>query len=124
MHRAVGMEMDSRALALDYLPRIRNMVRRMRLHLPPSIDCEDLVHAGLLGLMGACERWSPEHGDHQEAFILRRARGAILDELSALDVLSRGQRRDVRRLRAASMRLWSTLGRAPTREELAEDLGL
>lgn len=118
------MASDSRTVALEYLPRIRSMVRRMRVHLPPSIETEDLVQVGLLGLLAACQRWSPELGDHREAFLLTRARGAILDELRALDVLSRGERRDVRRMNVASIHLRSEVGRAPTSQELADRMGV
>jgi RNA polymerase sigma factor for flagellar operon FliA len=115
---------ETRGLVAEFLPRIRTMVRRMRIRLPASVEAEDLVQAGLVGLLQAARRWSPERGAHREAFLMSRARGAILDELRGMDTLSRGQRRDVRRLREVTRALESELGCPPTVEELAGALGV
>jgi RNA polymerase sigma factor for flagellar operon FliA len=85
---------------------------------------DDLVSAGVIGLMEAADRFDPMRVDRFEAFAEFRIRGAMLDDLRARDTLSRDMRRLSNELREATRKLESELGRTPDQEELAETLGL
>src|SRR5215831_4057192 len=116
--------MERRQLAARYLPHVHSIVHRMSRRLPPWVASEDLEHAGVVGLLAALRNYDSRRGDYLEAYIVRRVRGAILDELRACDPLSRTQRRDLRRARAAGRELENELGRAAADEEVASRSGL
>ena len=92
--------------------------------LPRSVDAQDLVHAGLWGLMQAIESYEPSLCDQFSAFMRIRVRGAMLDELRHMDFLPRLFRRRVRECNEARARLRMELEREPTGSELASALGI
>lgn len=92
--------------------------------LPRSVEVQDLVHAGMWGLMQAVSSYEPDRCDSFSAFMRIRVRGAMLDELRHLDFLPRIFRRQVRERDAARARLRMDLEREPTDCELAESLGV
>jgi len=106
------------------VPRVRKIARGIARHLPSSVDVEDLVQAGMTGLVAALRTLDPTRTEHIELYLERRVRGAILDELRALDPLSRAERKDARALDAASRSLRGELGREPDAHELATKTGL
>jgi len=110
--------------ATQFFPRIQKIARGIARHLPSSIDADDLVQAGVVGMMAALRAFDPTRTDRLEAYVERRVRGAILDELRALDPLSRDQRRDARAIQAATRALEAELGRAPEEDEVARRSGL
>jgi RNA polymerase sigma factor for flagellar operon FliA len=111
-------------IATTYLPKIARIARGMARSLPAHIDAEDLQHAGVVGLMTALKSYDPKLGDQVDVYVTRRIRGAILDELRALDPLSRDVRRDAKSLRAAERVLENELGRPPDEAELARRAGV
>ena len=115
---------ERRDLTERYLPHVHSIVHGMRRRLPPWVATEDLLHAGVVGLLAALKSFDSRRGDFLEAYLVRRVSGAILDELRASDPLSRTQRRDLRRARAAGRDLEAALGRSPTMEEVADHSGL
>jgi RNA polymerase sigma factor for flagellar operon FliA len=118
----------SRALLARVVERHRQVVEQMAAgmatRLPPSVDVRDLVHAGLWGLMQAIEVYQPDRCDQFQAFMRIRVRGAMLDELRAMDFLPRLFRRRVRERDATRARLRMELEREPTETELAAALGI
>ena len=118
----------SRAILDEVVERHRAAVESMAFalitRLPRSVDVQDLVHAGMWGLMQAVGPFQPERGDSFESFMRIRVRGAMLDELRHMDFLPRLFRRKVRERDAASSRLRMQLEREPTNTELAEELGI
>ncbi len=106
-------------LAARLLPKIRKMARGICRQLPSHVDAEDLAQAGMIGMLSALKSFDPARGDCAEVYVIRRIRGAILDELRALDPLSRDQRRDTRSVQGAARALEGELGRPATEEELA-----
>lgn len=92
--------------------------------LPRSVDADDLVHAGLWGLMQAVESYEPERCDQFSAFMRIRVRGAMLDELRHMDFLPRLFRRRLRERDQVRARLRLELEREPTDSELAAALGI
>lgn len=111
-------------LILHYSPLVKLMAAGMASRLPSSVDAADLVSYGLFGLMDALDRYEPERGFRFETFARQRIRGAILDELRALDWVPRSIRAKARQIEQATERLERRLGRSPSDEEVARDLGV
>jgi RNA polymerase sigma factor for flagellar operon FliA len=111
-------------LATRFLPRIQKIARGICRQLPPHVEAEDLAQAGIVGMMTALKSFDPARGDCVEVYVTRRIRGAILDELRALDPLSRDQRRDARAIQSATRALEGELGRSPAEDEVAARAGL
>lgn len=111
-------------LILAYSPLVKYVAGRMSSGLPAHIDEGDLVSYGLLGLIGALERFDPKRNVKFETYAVSRIKGAIIDELRALDWVPRSIRSWARKIEAAVTSLENALGRAPTDEETAEVLGI
>jgi RNA polymerase sigma factor for flagellar operon FliA len=111
-------------LILQYLHLVRYVVSRLPITLPVSIAQEDLVSYGTMGLMEAVERFDPARGLKFETYAVTRIRGAIIDQLRFQDWIPRGVRKRSRDLSETMARLEEKLGRAPTDEELAEEMGV
>ncbi len=111
-------------LVTEYLPLVNRIVQRFAVYLPASIELEDLVHAGVIGLIQAIERYDPSRETKLLTFATFRIRGAILSELRSRDVLSRSSRKKVRELEKAYLKLEKRLGRQASDEEVAEEMGL
>jgi RNA polymerase sigma factor for flagellar operon FliA len=103
---------------------VESMARGLASRLPPSVDAQDLVHAGMWGLMQAIANYEPERCDQFSAFMRIRVRGAMLDELRHLDFLPRLFRRRLRQRNEALTKLRATLEREPSDAELAQELGV
>lgn len=110
-------------LILHYAPLVKLMAAGMASRLPSSVETADLVSYGLFGLMDALDRFEPERGFRFETFARQRIRGAILDELRALDWVPRSIRAKARRIEQATEHLERRLGRSPSDEEVAGELG-
>lgn len=103
---------------------VEAMARGLASRLPKSVDDQDLVHAGIWGLMQAIDSYQPELCDQFSAFLRIRVRGSMLDELRHMDFLPRLFRRRLREREAARVRLAMALQREPTASELANELGI
>ena len=111
-------------LLLHYLPLVRTVAGRMKIGMPGSVEFDDLVGAGILGLMASIDGFQPERGFKFETYAYQRIRGAILDGLRDIDWLPRSYRQKVRRLEITTETLAAKLGRIPFENEVAEELGL
>jgi RNA polymerase sigma factor for flagellar operon FliA len=111
-------------LILRFAPLIKLIVNRIAIRLPPHVDTEDLVNAGVIGLMDAIEKYDPMRGTSFKTYAEFRIRGAILDELRTLDWFPRSIRQKVNRLETAYADLERQLGRAATDEEVAAALNI
>lgn len=111
-------------LILAYAPLVRQVVGRMGIQPSGSVDTEDLVGYGILGLIEAIERFEPERGYRFETFAARRIRGSILDALRSLDPLPRSARQRVNAVRTAISNLQQRLGRMPTDAEIISHTGM
>ena len=107
-----------------YAPLVKYVVDRMALHLPKSVERDDLTSAAIIGLFDALEKYDAGKGTKFETYAIWRIRGAILDELRSLDWASRSIRRKARTVEEASRDLGQKLGRAATEEEVADALNL
>jgi RNA polymerase sigma factor FliA len=111
-------------ILLHYTPLVRSVAHRVATSLPSHVDVGDLVQAGVFGLVDAVERFDPERCPRFESYAAQRIRGAILDELRAQDWVPRTVRGRARELERARDLLEARLGRLPTDQELAADLGV
>ncbi len=109
-------------LVLRELPQVYYVAARIHERLPKHVDMEDLVQAGVIGLIDACRNYDSEQDSQFSTFAKHRIRGAILDSLRKLDWGSRTLRRKGREIGAATGRLQSKLGRHPLEEEIAAEL--
>lgn len=111
-------------LIIHYLHLVRYVVSRLPISLPTSIAQEDLVSYGTLGLMEAVERFDIDRGLKFETYAVTRIRGSIIDQLRFQDWIPRGVRKRSRDLSEAMVRMEESLGRQPTDDELAAELGV
>lgn len=109
-------------LILHYSPLVKYVAGRVGAGLPRSVDQNDLASYGLFGLIDAIDKFEPERGFKFETYAINRIKGAILDELRALDWVPRSVRSRSRLIETGITELEHRLQRAPTEEELAEHL--
>lgn len=107
-----------------YAPLVKYVVDRLALHLPKSVERDDLISAAIIGLFDALEKYDASKGTKFETYAIWRIRGAILDELRSLDWASRSIRRKARNVEEVARDLGQKLGRAATEEEVADALNL
>ena len=112
------------ALIERYLPLVRYHGERVSSRLPDEVELDDLVSAGVFGLMDAIDAFDVNRGVKFETYCVNRIRGAMLDELRSMDWVPRLVRSRARKLTEANKTLSDKFGRQPTHEELAEHLGL
>jgi len=109
-------------LLRQYLPLVRNVAGRMAIGFPRSVELSDLINTGVIGLVEAFGNFDPDRGVKFETYAVPRIRGAILDELRALDWVPRSARARSREIEKALVTLENDHGRAPTNAELAGKL--
>lgn len=119
--RILDPEERERLLA-ENLSEVRYIARRIHDRLPSHVQFEDLVHAGILGLIDAVDKFDPAKNVQLKSYARFRIRGAILDSLRQLDWSPRSLRRQARRIEDAHRELASSLGHSPSEPELAAHL--
>src|SRR5215813_11215902 len=105
-----------------FAPLVRHVVERVAATLPRNVDHEDLYSAGVLGLLDAHAKFDVKKGVKFETYAVWRIKGAVLDQLRALDWVSRSMRRKARNLDGVTRKLDQKLGRAASEEEVAREL--
>ena len=123
-YKQSGDESLRNALVENFLPLVRYNAERIGAKLPDEIDNDDLVSAGIFGLLDAIDSFDLERGVKFETYCAPRIRGAILDELRNMDWVPRLVRSRASKLDRATRELESTLGRSPTKPELAYQMKL
>ena len=108
----------------NYLPIVKYAAERLSARLPDEVDVNDLMSAGIFGLMDALAAYDPERGVKFETYCVPRIRGAILDELRSMDWVPRLVRSRAHKLNGAKQVLEAELGRKPTVKELAKQMKL
>lgn len=117
-------ETEREKMLLDHLPQVQYIARRIHDRLPPQVPLEDLVHAGILGLMDAVRKYDPGKNVQLKHYAEFRIRGAILDSLRQVDWSPRALRRQARRLEQAVSDCRARLGRDPNEIEIAAQLNV
>jgi RNA polymerase sigma factor FliA len=108
----------------QYAPLVRRLAHQMVARLPANVELDDMVQAGMMGLMDAVGRYEESQGTQFEHYAASRIRGAMLDELRANDWLPRSARKSQRDIENAIHRLEGKLKRAPTESEIARELNI
>ena len=111
------------ALIEAHLPQVKFIAERLAAKLPPSVDLDDLIGAGMLGLLDAVEKYDPKKGVMFKTYAEMRVRGAMLDSLRDLDWAPRSMRRRAREVEAAYVEAERSRGRA-TESDVAAILGI
>jgi RNA polymerase sigma factor for flagellar operon FliA len=107
-----------------YAPLARTVALKIAYRLPPSVELDDLISAGVIGLLDAVEKYDRSKNTSFRRYAEIRIRGAILDELRSLDWVSRTVRRDSSQLNELTRRKTQELGREPSEEEMAQEMGV
>ncbi len=115
--------MNKEDIVREFLPLVKKVVLKMKNHLPSSVDVEDLVSAGYVGLMEAVNRYDPSRKQTFPYFAELKIRGAIYDYLRSLDILPKEKRRKVRKLEELYDKLLVNNGTVET-HQLLKELGI
>ncbi len=115
---------DRQKLIEEFLPLVHHVLGRLPLHLPVTLDREDLFEVGVLGLINAADSYNPAKGAAFKTYAYLNIRGAILDEIRKHDVVPRSRRDRIRLIGETEARLEDRMGRPATPEEIAEDADL
>ena len=115
---------DKSDLLTEHMPLVKRLAHHMKAKLPPSVEVDDLIQAGMIGLLDAITRYEETHGAQFETYAVLRIRGAMLDELRNADWLPRSMRQNMRKIEAAMSALQQKLGHSPTESEVAKSLKL
>jgi RNA polymerase sigma factor for flagellar operon FliA len=111
-------------LITEYLPYVKRIVHRIAVHLPSTIDIDDLMNVGVIGLIQAVDRYDPKRDNKFMTYAVFRIRGAVLSELRSRDFLSRANRRKIRDLENVHLKLEQKLGREVDDFEVAQEMGV
>ena len=111
-------------IVLDHLSLVKVIAIRVHENLPVHVDLDELVHAGVLGLFDAVEKFDASKNVAFQAYAKHRIKGAILDSLRQLDWASRDMRKHQKQVEAATRNLSLQLGRTPTESEVAQHMGV
>lgn len=123
MYTAQGT-IDKSHLLAEYLPVVRQVAKHLKGRLPPNVELDDLVQAGRLGLIEAWERFQQDTTASFETFARHRIRGAMLDELRAMDWVPRRVRQTAKDVEHAIAAASQALGRPPSDSEVAAQMKL
>jgi RNA polymerase sigma factor for flagellar operon FliA len=115
---------DPRKELVEYLSLVKYIAGRLAISLPRSVEMDDLVNAGVVGLIEAYSNFDVGKGVKFETYASLRIRGSILDELRGMDWVPRSTRARSREVERSISKLENSLGRSPTEDELAADMGI
>ncbi len=119
---AANTEQDVELRVRELAPLVKRIAHHMMAALPPSVEIDDVIQSGMMGLLDAARRYQTSEGAQFETYAVQRIRGAMLDGLRQCDWLPRGVRRSLRKVEAMISRLEQQNGRSPSEAELAKAL--
>ena len=112
------------ALILNYSPLVKYVAGRLASGLPQSVDTADLISYGIFGLIDAIKKFDPERAIKFETYAIARIKGAIIDELRAMDWVPRSVRSRAREIETSYIALENLLKRVPSDQEVADHMGV
>jgi RNA polymerase sigma factor for flagellar operon FliA len=115
---------DKNSLLTTHMPLVKRLAHHMKAKLPPSVEVDDLIQAGMMGLLDAINRYEENQGAQFETYAVLRIRGAMVDELRNNDWMPRSTRQNMRKVEQAMAALQQQLGRPPSESEVAKSLKL
>ena len=123
MYTATGIS-DKEQCLKEFAPLVKRIAHFMMLKLPSSVQVDDMIQAGMIGLLDAAGRYDELRGAQFETYASQRIRGAMLDELRGADWLPRSMRSDMRKIEAAINRVQQRLGKSPAESDIAKEMGM
>ena len=121
MYTATG-NINKDEFVVEFTPLVKRIAYHMMTKLPASVQVDDLIQAGMIGLLDAIKRYEGSYGRQFESYASQRIRGAILDELREADWLPRSMRKKMRDVETTIRKLEQDLGHPPSEQELADEL--
>jgi RNA polymerase sigma factor FliA len=121
MYTATGKS-EKNDMLEQYIPMVKRIAHHMKGRLPPNVEEDDLVQAGMIGLLDAISRYDETLNSQFEGYAIQRIRGAMIDELRQSDWMPRGARQSMRKIEDVIGKLQHRLGRPPMESEIAEAL--
>ena len=121
---AAKQKMPRNTLVLRHYTLVQRIARQIHSRLPQSVELDDLISVGVVGLIESIARYNPSRGVPFDTYARHRVRGAILDALRAVDWVPHSVRRKAQSIEHARRSLRAVHGRAPTEREMAERLGI
>ncbi|CAE6511065.1 MAG TPA: RNA polymerase sigma factor FliA [Nitrosomonas nitrosa] len=115
---------DKERFLVEFTPLVKRIAHHMMIKLPASVEVDDLIQAGMIGLLDAINRYEGTYGRQFESYAAQRIRGSILDELRESDWLPRSLRKKMRQIEIAMRALEQRLGCPPSEQELAAELNM
>ena len=122
--RPIKSKQDRDDVIVKHLPLVKAIASRIRDNLPVQVEVDDLIHAGILGLFDAVEKYNPAKNVVFHLYAKHRIRGAILDSLRQLDWASRDLRKRFKSIEGVTQKLAQELGRGPSEAEVARKMGV
>ena len=123
-YKDTGSKIAKDKLLAEYAHLVKYITNRLAVNLPGSVDRDDLTSSGIMGLIKAVETFEPERGFKFETYAGHKIRGAILDELRALDWVPRSVRQKSRDMQRVFAKLENELGRIPYDDEVCTEMGI
>jgi RNA polymerase sigma factor for flagellar operon FliA len=122
MYTATGKreQVEKDDLLARYMPMVKRLAHHMMGRLPPNVEEDDMVQAGMIGLLDAISRYDAAQSAQFEAYAIQRIRGAMIDELRQTDWVPRSVRQSMRKIEKTITALQNRLGRPPGEREIAE----
>ncbi len=126
MYTATGKteKNEKNELLTLYMPMVKRLAHHMMGRLPPSVEEDDMVQAGMIGLLDAISRYDVDQSAQFEAYAIQRIRGSMIDELRHSDWMPRSARQSMRKIEKAISALQHQLGRQPSESEIARFMNL
>ncbi len=121
---AATTEKEFESRVRELAPLVKRIAHHMMAALPPSVEIDDVIQSGMMGLLDAARRYQTSEGAQFETYAVQRIRGAMLDGLRQCDWLPRGVRRSFRGVEKMISRLEQQHGRTPTEAELAKAMDM
>jgi RNA polymerase sigma factor for flagellar operon FliA len=115
---------DTQKSVAEYAQLVKRLAYQLAARLPSSVQADDLVQAGMMGLLDALNYYEDNHGAQFETYATQRIRGAMLDELREADWAPRSVRRNAREIEHAIHQLEHMLGKSPSEQQIADKLGV
>jgi RNA polymerase sigma factor for flagellar operon FliA len=119
-----GNEIEVERCVLKFAPLVKRIAHHMMASLPSSVDIDDIIQSGMIGLLDAARRYTEKEGAQFETYAVQRIRGAMLDSLRQADWLPRSLRQSLRRIEQTICRLEQAHGRPPSEKELATAMNM
>ncbi len=124
MYTMTGKTTNKDTLLDQHTMLVKKLAYQLKSKLPSSVELDDLIQAGMMGLLDAANKYEDSHGAQFETYAAQRIRGAMLDELRSADWLPRSIRKNMREVETAISQLEQKLGRQPSESEVAKALSL